>query len=88
MLVVSGVRYFDIYVHTVTTSGYVIQPGDTLSTYDMNAVFGTPAWADNLATADASGNIRYYAPIPTPGHDYQITVMHNGGINNFSTHLS
>ena len=77
VLTVNGVRMFDIYVHMVGTT--TILPGYTLSTYDMNAVYGTPGWMDNLATADINGNIRYYAPVPTPGHVYQITIKNAAG---------
>jgi hypothetical protein len=84
VITVNGVKTFDIYIHTVAETPptvYTIVPGDTLSTYDQDATFGTPAWADNLATADANGNIRYSAPVPTPGHHYQITVKHSGTLH-------
>jgi len=58
---------------------YTIQPGDTLSTYNMNTT-GT-AWSDNLATADSAGIIYYvgngFAPPATqaaPGN-LQIKIM-------------
>jgi len=79
IITVNGAPTFDIYVHVVTTVGTVIQPGDTLSTYDFNVTVGNPAWTDNLATADASGNIRYTGPA-IAGHQYQITIKRAGSM--------
>ncbi len=74
--------------------GTPILPGDTLSTYNMGAPFGTPGWSDNLATADASGVIYYTGNGFTPPAiqagvgQYQITVKRGGSImKSFAAHL-
>jgi predicted ribosomally synthesized peptide with SipW-like signal peptide len=74
-----------------TWGPYTILPGDTLSLYDFSAVWGTPAWHDNLATADADGVIYYTGTLPklgSPVGNWQVTVKHNGSIaQSFPTRL-